>query len=225
MTDPAMFTKHCFWIFCAAALTLVGMLSPPSARAQTLRLVARFSTFNGTVYFLPGAWVSTQQNDQSTYYRYEAGKFVRATALPKILRGWKSFSWGSVDFLNQISIQNYDPGIDQFLPKQKRVKKVEEMPLRARGKDLVLVCFTEKTSERFAEPGDTDIYLSALTGKEGESGTTYKLLWTRKVETDASYGNFELQEIPRRARFAVLYWADMGGSGGEDALNVYRVTE
>lgn len=208
-----------------AAFSLLLMVFPSRLSAQSVSLIRRFSTINGTVDFLPGAWVNVWENGRSTYYRFQDGRFVQAPRLPDLIRRWRSFGWGSVDFLNQIAIQNYDPGIDQLLPKQKRVKKVEETPLPAHGEDLVLACYTQETTEQFAEPGDTDIYLSALLGKKGSSGTTYKLLWTRKIETDASYGDLELQEIPGLGRFVVLYWGDMGGSGGQDALDVYRLTK
>ena len=124
-----MFTIQWLWIFCVAAVTLGVPPSSHSARPQNLSLVARFSTFNGTVYFLPGGWVSTQEDDQSAYYRYENGKVVPTTTLPEMLHGWKSFDWADgLDSGNQVTF-NYDPHLDEFLPKDARVKKVEEMRL------------------------------------------------------------------------------------------------
>jgi hypothetical protein len=221
-----MSTRQWSWIFCAAALSLAGLLSPPSVRAQNLSLVARFSAFNGTVYFLPGAWVSIQQDDQSTYYRYEKGKFVRTTALPEMLRSWKSFDWADdLDSGDQVTF-NYDPELDKFLPRDARVKKVEQIALGARGgKELYLICFTQKTTAQTPRPSDTDIYVAAVLGSNATSEPRFTKLWIRKLETDAFYGEFTVQNIPNLGQFILLYWGDLGGSGGQDAMNVYRITE
>lgn len=208
--------------FLAAALITVAPLYPQVA--PQLASIKQFSTLNGTIDFLPGAWVRVRQDNSSTYYAFREDRFIPANP-PALIRQWQSFDWQTVDFLNQIAIQNYDPDLDKFLPVDKYVKKVVEIQLSTRNSALVLVCFTTKTTERFARPGDTDIYLTGVLSKKTNSHTTYKLLWTRKVEAGASYGKFVSQNIPNLGRFIALYWASVGGSGGVDGLNLYRVKE
>jgi len=220
-----MFIRKKFHVLYLAAVVLLMFAFSTRLSAQNVTLLARFSTVNGTVEFLPGAWVNVWNNGRSKYYKYEDGKFAHASELPKILRKWKSFSWRSVDYLDQIARQDYDTDINEFLPKHRRVKKVVNIPLRSRGQELVLVCFTLKSTSQFALPGGTDIYMTVLLAREGASTSTYTKLWTRKMETDASYGEFTFQEVPNVGRFLLLYWADMGGSGGQDALDVYRITD
>lgn len=211
----------------ASLLCLSAVLCAPRilrAQAPQLVRVKQFSTLSGTIDFLPGAWVRVRQdNKRSKYYRFRGSRFVQASKLPHLIRQWESFNWRSVDVLNQVAIHNYNPDLDHFLPKHKRVKNVIELPLRVEGKELVLVCFTEQTTEKFSEPGATDIYLAGILGQGTGSRAVYKQLWTRKVEADASYGNLSVQNIPHIGRFVLLYWVSVGGSGGENSLDIYRV--
>lgn len=219
-----MFTSQWLSALCVAALTLGVPLRVHSAPRQNLRLVSRFSTFNGTVYFLPGGWVSTQEDGHSAYYKYQSGKFVPTATLPEVLRGWKSFDWADgLDSGNQVTF-NYDPQLDGFLPRDARVKKVERIPLGG-SEELYLVCFTQKTTAQTPRPSDTDIYVAAVLGSNEASEPRFTKLWDRKLETDAFYGEFTVQNIPNLGRFVLLYWGDLGGSGGQDAMNVYRITE
>lgn len=206
---------------CLLAVTSIMTTALYAQVAPQLVRIKQFSALNGTIDFLPGAWVRVRQDGNSTYYAFQESNF-RPADPPSLIRQWRSFDWQSVDFLNQIAIQNYDPDLNQFLPRDKHVKKVVEIPLPTYDGELVLVCFTTKTTEKFAEPGDTDIYLAGVLSKKAGFHTSYKLLWTRKLETDASYGDLAIQNIPNLGRFVVLYWASVGGSGGEDALDIYR---
>lgn len=233
MVNPA---KHLvFWI--AAAIIATAALCPSALRAQNVTLIKRFSALNGTVDFLPGAWVNVWKAGHSRYYRYEDGRFVRSPELPELLRDWASFDWGSVDLLDQLAVQNYVPSISRFLPPRAKVKQVEELSLRPRSSDsLILVCFTLKTKEEFPMfLDDTDIYMMAVvvtpvSATPGGRGATYKKttfrkLWIRKLESDAEYGLFTVQKIPRLGQFALLYWESLAGSGSVQCLDVFRITE
>lgn len=228
---------------CAYLTTLIVLAAvlPSRLSAQDIRQVKRFTTVNGTIDFLPGAWVNVWESGHSKYYRYEREQFVQSPNLPLLLRGWESFDWGSVDNLDQLAIQDYDPGIHRYLPARGRVKQVEQILVGgsrngARSSYLYLVCFTLKTADKYAvSADDTDIFITAV--KETDSGgtpagkgmaykkTTYAKLWTRKVKTDAAYGQFTVQDIPKVGRFALLYWESSGGSGTDQGLDVFRVME
>lgn len=182
----------------------------------------QFSALNGTIDFLPGAWVRVRQDGHPTYYSFRENEF-RPADPPDLIRQWQSFDWQSIDFLNQIAIQNYDPDLNQYLPKDKRVKRVVDIPLSWQNNELILVCFTKRTTtDKFSRPRGTDVYLVAVLKNLGGRRITYKLLWTKKVAADASYGNLMLQNIPNLGRFLVLYWASIGGSGGQDNVDIYR---
>lgn len=212
---------------CICLLAAVLIMAAPLYAQVTPQLVRikQFSTLNGVIDFLPGAWVSVLREDNSlTYYAFRGGQFLPADP-PDLIRHWQAFDWRTVDYLNQIAIYNYDPYLNQFLPGDKHVKNVVDIPLPMHDGELVLVCFTTKTAAQFALPGDTDIYLTGILSKAHGSHTTYKLLWTRKVETDASYGDFVSQNVPKLGRFMVLYWASGHGSGVVDALDIYRLKE
>lgn len=213
--------RVCICLLAAMCLPVGPLFAQATPRLTRMKT---FSTLNGTVDFLPGAWVRVRQDSRSTYYALRGSKFLPAKP-PALIREWQSFDWQSVDFLNQIAIQNYDPDLNHFLPNHKRVKKVVEISLAAHHETLVLICYTEKATEQFSETDDTDIYVTAVLRKSENSHTAYKLLWTRKIEADASYGDFALQTIPYLGHFVVLYWASMGGSGGQDVLNIYRLNK
>lgn len=221
-----MFIQRKSYALYLTVFALLVAVWSPNLRAQSITLLKRFTTLNGTIDFLPGAWVNVWENGQSQYYKYADGQFVRSPELPKLLRKWVSFDWGNVDVLDQVAIQGYDQSINRFLPKGRKVKKVIEFSLHPQGsKDLVLVCFTLQSTDPDAFRGDTDIYMTALLETEGTSGSAYKRLWTRKMETDASYGEFTVQEVPAVGRFLVLYWWQGAGSGTNQGLDVYRITD
>ena len=213
-------------VACLMFLAFAIVLCAPRVWAQSATLVGRFTGLNGTIDFLPGAWVSAWENGHSKYYKFQGGRFVRSPKLPKLLQGWESFSWDDgVDFSDQIARSDYDPRINEFLPKKRKVKKVVEFSLRPNGhEDLVLVCFTLKSTDPSAPPDDTDIYTTALVMRPGTPESTYKRLWTRKMQADASYGDLSVQEIPDIGRFIVLYSGQAAGSGTNQGLNVYRLT-
>lgn len=217
----AALKNACVFLLFAALLTSEPLLGKPSTRLVRIK---QFATLNGLVNFLPGAWVGVREGHRQTYYMFHNDKYLQAEP-PDLIRKWEDFDWNGVDYLNQIAIQSYNLYLDKFLPDNKLVKKVVEIPLFERNNALFIVCFTEKATEQFARPGSTDIYFAGIASKTASSETSYKLLWIRKVESDASYGDLKVQEIPKLGRFVVLYWADMGGSGGVDALDIYRVKE
>jgi hypothetical protein len=226
-------------ILCCIGVPLLVFCCTQPVQAQTANLeqIGRFATVNGTAYFLPGGYVSTWGEDgnvQSKYYKYEDGKFSSIPELPQILQGWKAFDWSNgLDVGDRLSAGNYDPALDAFLPKEKNVKSVEQIDSAASGGTVLLVCFAVKTTEQGARSDDTDIYIAGF--KETRLGKTpagrgfaynkisYERLWMFKAEPDAIYGAFTVQTVPGLGRFAVLYWGDVGGSGGQDAIDVYRI--
>lgn len=220
------FSAYCL---CAVGLAFMIAMLPPALPAQSVSLVKRFSTSNGTIDFLPGAWVSTWEEGHSKYYKFREGQFVRMPALPSLLDGWQSFDWGSVDTLDQIAMQGYDPEIDKFLPPHKKVKQVEDFSPGPDGNHrLVMVCYTLKTTDKYAiSPDDTDIYLTVIsaTREKADAPVKLRLLWTRRIETNAAYGGFTVERVAGAGWFALLYWGASGGSGSDQGLDVYRVTE
>jgi len=74
---------------------------PWTANAETITLLKSFSSQNGTVSFLPGAWVSVWEDRKSTYYRYDGKEFIKTDKLPDNLKDWDADS-SSVDYLDQI---------------------------------------------------------------------------------------------------------------------------
>lgn len=208
-------------------LALIAVVSQQQLHAQSANLIRQFTTLNGTIDFLPGAWVSVWEDGHSTYYEFKGGRFVEAEKLPALIRGWEDFGWDDeVDSSDQIARADYDPDINEFLPKQKKVKKVIRLSLPPHGsKDLVLVCFTLPAADPLASSGDTDIYITALLLKQQASGSTYEKFWTLEMEAGASYGEMKVQDIPSLGRFIVLYWGYATGSGTNQGLNVYRLTD
>lgn len=193
-----------------------------------LILIHKFSSLNGTVYFLPGAWVSVSEGAHLVYYRYHGGKFVPASNLPQLLRGWKSFDWADgLDSGSQMSSANYPPALNEFLPPATKVKKAEVFPRGSASTErLLLVCFTRKTAEEYPmASNDVDIYVAGFLSSKDSDQPVYTFLWIHKMESDVTYGNFSVQQIPGLGAFALLYWGSYGGSGGLDGLNVYQVTD
>jgi len=197
---------------------------PWTANAETITLLKSFSSQNGTVSFLPGAWVSVWEDRKSTYYRYDGKEFIKTDKLPDNLKDWDADS-SSVDYLDQISIKSYDPGIDRFLPKLSKVKKVIETSLRSKdGGDLVFVCYTLKNTDPYAELNPQDIYLSVLTVARDASNPTYTMLKTEKLESEASYGELNVQQIGKLGTFLVLYWGSSSADSSFDSVDIYKIS-
>lgn len=195
--------------------------------AQSLTLLRQFQTFQGNLQFLPGGRILVKQNGQESNYIYRNGDFTRsATPLPAELQRWTAFDWNGVDYLNQVDQKSYDPEINHFLPSDKKVKKVLDVPESEGNKSFVLVCYTEKSSSEDSEPGDTDIFATGLERTQNKNKSfTYRRLWTKRLETDMNYGNFVYEDVPGMARFVLLYSLSLGGSGYSLALDVYRIGE
>lgn len=210
---------------CLVALLLVLQFTCAAA-APDITVIKKFSALNGEAYFLPGAWIYVWEK-KSTYYQFKDGRFVEAKELPDTLKGFKPFSSGQIDFLNQIARADFDPSITAFLPKEARVKRVIELPLDLKQKKyLVLACFTAKTSESYPmHPDDTDLYLSAMTHvSTGDIRTeTYQTLWSKKLVSEASYGDLSVQKVGALGQFLVLYWGQPTGDSSLFGLDVYRI--
>lgn len=206
-------------------LILLAFL-PSAAIAGSITMLKQFSALNGTVNFLPGAWVITWENGKSSYYHFRDNQFTKMDNLPATLDGWQTYSWGDADYLDQIARSDYDPRINEFLPKVAKVKKVIESQIGSKKSDtFVLVCYTLKAADSDALPSSNDIYVTALSGNRNDSAPIYKALWTKKLQSDASYGEMSVQKIGSIDRFLVLYWGEVAGSGSVEGLNVYRISD
>lgn len=198
-------------------LSLISLL----AYAENVVLVQHFSALNGTVDFLPGAWVSVFEDGKSTYYRYDGGKYIKADKLPDVVKGWKAYS-GDADYLDQIARADFDPDISHALPKLSKVKKVIEISHAGHG--LTYVCYSLPTTDSDAlRPDATDIYLAVFASPETSSRPTYKVLKTLKLESEVSYGQMSIQKVGGVGSFLVFYWGQPTGDSSVDGLDVYRI--
>lgn len=209
-----------FWFFIAGALMFLATSTSRASDPATVTQIRKFTSQDGDVSFLPGAWVSVWNNKDYKYYRYDGSKFVEMTALPALLQGWEVYS-GDADYFDQLAKRDFDPAISHALPSLGKVKKVIE--ISKRGYNLTLVCYTLKATDPDASPNVTDIYLAIFVNGDSASGPTYKLLKTEKLESDAFYGQMSSQKINSFGNFLILYWGQPTADSSLDGLDIYKI--
>jgi hypothetical protein len=206
-------------VFC-----LAQQVAPKLPEQALPKKIANFSVLNGDAQLLPGGIVVVTEDDRQRKYSYQREKFVRTSIdISPNLRGWKSFDWEGVDYLNQIDKADFDPAITHLLPTGSKVKKALDAPSGERGRQLVVVCYSLPTTEE--HPGITkqDLFIAGLGKTETIPNDLFTVKWSLKLETAYAYGYFTLERIPGVGLFAVLYSAGTGGSGVTRDLDIYLI--
>lgn len=206
------------------ALVAIAALLPASAEALDIHLVREFGAFDGSVDFLPGAWVSVWEDGKTKYYKYQNDLYTEANPPPNIRAGWTPFG-GDYESADKIALTNYDPSINAYLPTQKKVKLVKTLITDSKKNTvLTLVCFTTDTTDPDAmRLSDVDIYVTALSGKKINSGLAYTKLWTKKIQSAVRYGEVSIQNPGELGRILIVYSESLGGSGYTSVMDVYKV--
>jgi hypothetical protein len=189
-----------------------------------LKLAREFHSIGGSVQFLPGGFVIVTEDGKSTRYAFRSSGFVTSQeVLAPSLRSWIAFDWEGVDYLDQLNRKDFDPDIRAFLPNPAKVKKVLTLS-QPDGTSLLLVCYTSRSAQPLALPEATDISVLAVldSEKDPHKPAKFQKEWEKKVAANASYGEFELQTVPRVGTFILLYSASTGGDAVDRALSVYR---
>lgn len=213
-----MFRKLCL-LGCFTAL-----LFPLSVSyAQTLEHVREFWDFSGDVQFLPGGYVTEGDEEKIKTYIFKNSKFERLQgALPPLLKDWTSFDW-SVDYDDQINVIGTLPEeLRAVLPRRARVKKFLQLDSPNGKSEVALICYTRKTWG--GGINDKDIFLTAaLNANPTDLQGKYRKLWTRKLDEQSNYGDFQYQTIPGVGKFVVLYTTGVGGDAVTYSVDVYRL--
>ena len=208
------------WIICFAT-----WLISPLAQAQTLEHVREFWDFTGYVQFLPGGYVLEAYDGKPRYFIYKNSRFERlrgSISIPASLKDWTSFDW-SVDYDDQINvIRKLPEEIRAVLAKRARVKKFLRLD-SADGKGwLALICYTRKTWG--GGINGKDIFVTAAVNSDRtDLRSKYRKLWTRKLDEQSNYGDFQYHDIPGMGKFVVLYTTGVGGDAVTFSLDVYRL--
>jgi hypothetical protein len=219
-----MFGTRCnviaiYWLVCLSIL--VG--SAPAMHAQTLEHIREFWDFTPDVQFLPGGYVLEAYDGKPRYFIYKDSKFERLQgALPPLLKNWTAFDW-SVDYDDQINVISTLPKeLRAVLPKRARVKKFLQLDGPDGKSWVALTCYTHKTWG--GGINDKDIFLTAaLETNPTHPQAKYRKLWTRKLDEQSNYGDFQYQSIPGAGKFVVLYTTGVGGDAVTYSVDVYRL--
>ena len=209
-------TTH--WVAPLFAILLFATL----ARAQKLEHVGSFWGFNG-VGFLPGGYVEENSDGELTHYLYKNSKFEQFKGeLPALIRGWSSFD-GRPDYFDQVDASDtllFD--LRGLVPKGARVKKYHEIMIPGTKSALAFVCYTRRL--RVEYPDTAEIFVvAAQNANVYDASSGYQKLWTRKLVSEAHYGDFQYQAVPGAGSFLLLYWQVTGGDAVENHLDVYRM--
>jgi hypothetical protein len=187
--------------------------------------LASFGTNFGTTQFLPGGIVIVTEEGTRRQYAWCGHRFVRVpNGLPTELRGWKSFDWEGVDYLNQIDKQDFDAFIRPSLPVGSKVKKILYVPTSQPERHLVIICYSLPTTEQIAEPDDADLFLAELERTNGDPYFTYTKRWSLRLAAATAYGNFTLERVPGAGLLGILYSSGSGGSNASADVDIYRIT-
>ncbi|MFZ0820243.1 MAG: hypothetical protein WAM91_09245 [Candidatus Acidiferrales bacterium] len=183
-----------------------------------------FGTDFGTTQFLPGGIVIVTEEGARRQYAWRGRRFVRVpNGLPPELRGWKSFDWEGVDYLDQIDKQDFESEIRHSLPGGSKVKKVLEVVQSRSGRHLEIVCYSLPTTEQNEGVNHADLFLVGLDRMEGTPYFAYTERWSLKLAAAASYGNFTLERVPGAGLLGVLYSSSAGGSSASADVDIYRI--
>lgn len=206
--------------YCVLAfLTLFS--SVPVAGAQTLERVGTFWGFTD-VQFLPGAYVEENSDGDIKHYHYAGSKFEIVKHIPAVLSQWSSFGGGS-DYLDQVDASGTLLGnLRALVPKRARVKKYYEVTLPAGSGAVAVICYTLALKIEGANAKEVFV-AAALHAHPEDTRSEYTRLWTRKVASEANYGDFQYQLIPGAGAFFLLYSDVIGGDAIEHHLDVYRM--
>lgn len=207
------------WIACCMSL----LISAPSARAQTLEHIREFWDFTPDVQFLPGGYVLEAYDGKPKYFIYKNSRFEPLQgALPPLLKDWTSFDW-SVDYDDQINVISTLPEeLRAVLPKRARVKKFLQLDGPDGKSQVALICYTRKAWG--GGINDKSIFLTAaLETNPTDLQSKYRKLWTRKLDEQSNYGDFQYHSIPGVGKFIVLYTTGVGGDAVTYSVDVYRL--
>lgn len=135
---------------------------------------------------------------------------------------WASYQ-GEFDYLDQVDASGTLYGdLRAFLPKRARVKKYYELMLPGDKNALAIICYT--LALKVEGVNAKDIFVTAaLNANPYDTRSTYTKLWTRKVASEANYGDFQYQLVPGLGAFFLLYSEVVGGDVIEHHLDVYRM--
>jgi hypothetical protein len=192
------------------AILLCGLLfGGPTLFGQSLAKAGDFSSYDGNAQFLPGAIVLVQNdiNDgANNKYGYASGRFVKVrSTLPPNISNWTSFNWGTVDFLDQISRQDFEsPSLGEFLPPNSKVKAFASVPAN-KGQTLLFMCYAVPPANpaQASTEEQRDIHIMMLTRGPFGKDAVYKKL--DDVQAGGAY--FGTMVVQRQAKetFVALY--------------------
>ena len=199
------------------------LFSASSIHGQTLEHIREFWDFTPDVQFLPGGYILEAYDGKPKYFIYKNSKFERLQGqIPSLLKDWTSFDW-SVDYDDQINvIRTLPEELRIVLPRRARVKKFLQLDGPNGKSEMALICYTRKTWG--GGINDKDIFLTAaLNANPTDLQAKYRKLWTRKLDEQSNYGDFQYQTIPGVAKFVVLYTTGVGGDAVTYSVDVYRL--
>jgi len=200
------------------------------SQAQQITEIGRFWTLGGTVQLLPTGQVLTEEDGTRKVFTYRQGRYVRTdpnanrTTTPPYSR-WIYFDWASIDWHDQLDKNDSDIPAGRFWPREAKVKKVIYLTPRSAPKVTALICYTLKEPPEQSSGTSQRIVVTAVMGKRTEEGYKYVQLWTKILQTESSYGELIVQDIPRAGRTLVLYSASAGGSTESEQLNLYTIQD
>lgn len=200
------------------ALTFYAVLGS----AQTLEHVGSFWSFLD-VQFLPGGYVEEDVDGQNQYYLYRHSKFEPFKGeIPALIKNWSSFD-GHADYLDQVDASgSLGADLKALLPTRAKVKKFHEIMLPGNKSSLALICYTRTLRIEGANP--TDIFvIAAVNANPYDTRSQYQKLWTKRLVSQSSYGDFQYQVVSGAGTFFLLYSEVTGGDAIEIQLDVYRM--
>ena len=87
---------------------------------------------------------------------------------------------------------------------------------------MALICYTRKTWG--GGINDKNIFLTAaLETNPTDLQSKYRKLWTRKLDEQSNYGDFQYHSISGVGKFIVLYTTGVGGDAVTYSVDVYRL--
>lgn len=189
---------------------------PRLGQAQEVSRVGQFSVLNGEVQFLPGGIVEVEEDGRTKYLQYKEHEFKAVSQVPANIVDWTSFG-GTYDYLDQLSIASFEPGLSKALPIGCKVKQVVDVQLH--GKEIVGVVYSVQTSDA----SDDGILHTAFFRQTGSvQMPNYELLLTDQQDIGVAYGALVHYSIPRVGTFMALYWSQPTGNAVVFGLDVYR---
>ena len=195
---------------------------------QTISKVGVFSSYDGSVQFLPNASVLVERDavdhGATNLYRHTpANSFAKVPrVLSAELRKWQSFNWNTVDVADQIARKDLESEtLASLVPKGAKIKAFAALKHKGSNDVDIFLCYSSPSLEPL-DPAQKELHIVMLTRGPLKQDVSYQVKADLVAAEESYFGTILLEEQPQ-GTFLVLYSSTGGGSHVINSVTVFLV--